>query len=212
VIGLLLDLDGTLVDSTASIVAGLRAALLALGRTPPSEDALRACIGLPLAHVWARLGLASGEHASAQAGYRAWAATADVAPPAPFPGIPALLADLHGAGRSLVLATAKDPRAAVRAVECQGWAHLFHAACGAEPGDGPDKSLVVARAVRALPAQARAAAVMVGDSPLDGRAAAIHAVPFIACTWGVGRRAELVACAPLAIVDSVAELRSILLP
>lgn len=205
----LLDFDGTLVDSGPSICAGLSAALRSLSLPVPHEAELRACIGLPLKHVWSRLGVPLDQHEAAVAGYRTWAASADAVPAKPFPGIAELLRRLRRSGVLLVLASAKDTEAARRAVAAQGWDALFHAVHGAEPGDGPDKRDIVRRARAALPAGCTVLA-MVGDMPVDADAAQGNGIPFIGCLWGYGRRADLAALPHLAMASDVRTLTRLL--
>jgi phosphoglycolate phosphatase len=207
---ILFDFDGTLVDSAPSICAGLGAALTALGLPVPADAELRSCIGLPLIHVWRRLGIPDPHHEAAVAGYRAWSAGADRKPVPVFPGISELLTSLHAAGRPLVLASAKDTASARRAVDTQGWGSMFVLVSGAEPGDGPDKRALVARALAQLPADQRAEAVMVGDMAVDGDAAAANGIGFIAVSWGNGRRDDLLALQPLALVADAGELGRLL--
>lgn len=204
------DLDGTLVDSAPLICAGLRASLAAVGIPAPGDAYLRGGIGLPLPHVWARLGVPEDRQADAVAGYRAWAAAADPAPAPVFPGIEGLLASLHAAGHSLVLASAKDTVAARRALGVHGWAGLFAAVSGSEPGDGPDKRGLVGRGLAMLPEGLRRDAILVGDMPIDGDAAAANGIGFIAVAWGCGEREPLLAQAPLALVEDVASLHRLL--
>lgn len=209
---LLFDLDGTLIDSTAAIRAGLRASLAAVGKVDPGDAELSACIGLPLLHVWLRLGIPHDQHDAAVEGYRRWAdATGGQRLARPFPGIDDLLQRLHAAGCLMVLATAKDPQAAGRALERHGWAGLFAGYAGAERGDGPDKRGVVARALAQLPSTVRGQTVMVGDMPQDGDGAAAAGIPFVACGWGCGVPAEVAAQRPVFSAASVAELADWLL-
>lgn len=204
---LLFDLDGTLVDSAAAIRAGLRASLAAVGRADPGETALSACIGLPLVHVWLRLGIPHHQHEAAVEGYRRWAeATGGQRLAQPFPGIDDLLRRLHAAGCVLVLATAKDTGAAGRALVRHGWDGLFAGHAGAEPGDGPDKRGVVARALAQVPPALRARAAVVGDMPQDGDGAAAAGVAFVACAWGCGVPAEVAAQRPAFTAASPAAL------
>ncbi|MBN8524196.1 MAG: HAD hydrolase-like protein [Planctomycetes bacterium] len=205
----LLDFDGTLVDSGPSICAGLSAALRSLSLPVPPEAELRACIGLPLKHVWSRLGVPAEQHQAAGDGYRAWSRSADAVPAKPFAGIPELLRLLRRRGVLLVLASAKDTDSARRAVAAQGWEQLFHAVHGAEPGDGPDKRDLVRRALGSLPAGCSVAA-MVGDMPVDADAAAANAIPFIGCLWGYGRRSDLAALPHLAMASDVRGLTRVL--
>lgn len=207
---ILFDLDGTLIDSAPRICAGLRASLIAVGVAVPAESELRACIGLPLPHVWRRLGVPEGRDADAVAGYKAWVATTDPPLPQEFPGAGALLAALHAAGHRLVLASAKDTPSARRHLVQHGWAGLFLGASGVEPGDGPDKRALVARGLAMLPGDLRRGAVLVGDMPVDGDAAAANGIGFIAVGWGYGARADLLSHRPQALVADVAELARLL--
>jgi phosphoglycolate phosphatase len=207
---ILFDLDGTLIDSAPRICAGLHASLTAVGVPVPPDAELRACIGLPLTHVWRRLGVPEGRDADAVAGYQRWVATTDPPLPKEFPGAGALLAGLHAAGHHLVLASAKDTASARRHLVQHGWAHLFLGASGVEPGDGPDKRALVARALAMLPEGLRRDAVLVGDMPVDGDAAAANGIGFIAVGWGYGARSDLLAHRPQALVADVAGLARLL--
>ena len=207
---ILFDLDGTLIDSAPRICAGLRASLAAVGVSIPEESELRACIGLPLQHVWRRLGVPEGRDAEAVAGYRVWASTADPSPPPEFPGAGELVTSLHAAGHVLVLASAKDTPSARRHLALHGWTQLFLGACGIEPGDGPDKRALVKRGLAMLPEDLRRDAVLVGDMPVDGDAAAANGIGFIAVGWGYGARSDLLAHRPQALVAEVAELARLL--
>ncbi len=207
---ILFDLDGTLIDSAPRICAGLHASLTAVGVPVPPDAELRACIGLPLTHVWRRLGVPEGRDADAVAGYQRWVATTDPPLPQEFAGAGALLAALHAAGHHLVLASAKDTASARRHLVQHGWAHLFLGASGVEPGDGPDKRALVARALAMLPEGLRRDAVLVGDMPVDGDAAAVNGIGFIAVGWGYGARADLLAHRPQALVADVAGLARLL--
>jgi len=207
---ILFDLDGTLIDSAPRICAGLRASLAAVGVPIPPDSELRACIGLPLPHVWRRLGVPEGRDADAVTGYQDWVAATDPPLPGEFAGAGAMLVALHAAGHQLVLASAKDTASARRHLALHGWAHLFLGASGVEPGDGPDKRALVARALAMLPEALRRDAVLVGDMPVDGDAAAANGIGFIAVGWGYGAREDLLAHRPQAMVADIAELGRLL--
>lgn len=49
-------------------------------------------------------------------------------------------------------------------------------------------------------------AVMVGDSPVDGGAAAAAQIPFVGVTWGLGKRDELLAAGACSLCDEPARL------
>jgi pyrophosphatase PpaX len=53
--------------------------------------------------------------------------------------------------------------------------------------------------------------VYIGDAVVDVQAARAAGMAAIAVTWGAGERADLVAAGPLAVVDTMEELRAQLL-
>lgn len=189
----LLDLDGTLVDSRPGIVAGLRLALARMGHALPQDEPLDWAIGPPLADVMARL-LARFddprvEHAMAC--YREWYGATGIYDAQVYPGVAELLARLAGSGLTLFVATVKRIDFARTVLAHFGLASSFRSIHG--PGlDGSHsrKADLVAHLLtseRLVPT----ATVLVGDRGQDVEAARANGLRAVGVTWGYGGRDEL---------------------
>lgn len=202
------DLDGTLVDSHASIAASLDHALAAHGIEPPGKAELRALVGAPLHAALASLtGLAP---ASAALGavvddFRAhYAGTYLDSTPA-YDGIVGVLDELGAAGYTLAVGTSKLHRSAVRLLEHLGIADRFAVIEGHAPSaQNETKATVVGRVLAAFDPATRF--VMVGDTAFDVDGAGEHGVPTIGVTWGTSSDAELRAAGALMTVQHPAQL------
>ena len=181
----ILDLDGTLVDSAPDIRAAANAALAGEGAAPLTPDETRRFIGDGTEVFVARMiaardlpGRAHGRlHAAFLAGYEG-----AVAGTRPMPGAAAALEALRAAGQSLALCTNK-PEAPARGLLAHfGWADLFGAVIGGDslPACKPDAAPLIA-AWRAL---GGGPAIFVGDSETDAATARAAALPFALYTQG----------------------------
>lgn len=192
----LLDLDGTLTDSAPGILAGVRHALAVVGAAPPSPEVLRGVIGPPLRDTFAtRLGLEPEQAERALAAYlrrydeRGWAENAV------YPGVPALLGALQGAGLRMAVATSKNEQFAGRIVEHFGLAPYVELVAGAsDDGSRRAKADVVERALRGLGLEpvrgGTPGVVMVGDREPDVDGAGVWGIPTALVGWGYGSVAE----------------------
>jgi pyrophosphatase PpaX len=201
----LLDLDGTVIDSVALIRESHRHAVRAvLGRELPDE-ALVANVGRPLID---QMRLFSDERAEdLLAAYRDWnhAHTAELL--RPYAEIADVLGQLRADGRRLGIVTSKS-----HPVVELAWAvlpelrELFDAVVAAEDTERhkpePDPVLHALELLGASPA----GACYVGDSPFDLGAGRAAGVATIAVTWGFFGRQELEAEGPDLIVETPAEL------
>ena len=206
----LFDIDGTLIDSGAIIVASMRhAATTVLGRDVP-DDALRSAVGGPglIAQMRAldasrvddlvRVYRENNEplHAGLQA----------------CVGIEDALAALRAEGRRLGVVTAKR-HASVRLAwnVLPGLEPLFEVVVAADDTEHhkPDPA-PIRRALELLQVDAVEAAY-VGDSPFDVAAARAAGVYAVAVTWGgIHTRERLVEERPDAVVDDAGELLAVL--
>lgn len=188
----LLDLDGTLVDSAALITAHLADALVAVGAEVPGPAVLRTFIGPPFETALPTLGLSPEQAADAIVHYRrSYDAVADQSPL--YPGVPELLDKLDAVGLRLAVATSKPEPTARRIVEAMGIADRFALVAGADHvlgrvGKGPVIGSVLDR-LHLDPR--RTPVVMVGDRSHDVEGAAEHGVPAIGVTWGYAEPGEL---------------------
>lgn len=208
----LLDLDGTLADSPAGIVAALNQTLLALGLPARSAAELRPFIGPPLHHTFGALLGRDRDDPSLDAviaGYRARYATLMLAYTPLYPGIPAALDALRAAGCTLAVATSKARPLAEQLVEGLGLAGRLDAVCGPVPPARDDKATTIGQALAALGDPVRA--VMVGDRSHDVEGARLHGLPCVGVLWGVGDRAELEGAGASALCETPDRLADVVL-
>ncbi|WP_024440555.1 MULTISPECIES: HAD-IA family hydrolase [unclassified Mycobacterium] len=211
------DLDGTLTDSAAGIVASFRHALEHIGAPIPEGDLAARLVGPPMHHTLAAMGL--GEHTEAAvAAYRADYTSRGWQMNTMFDGIAALLRDLRAAGVRLAVATSKVEPTARKILAHFGLDGYFEVVAGASvDGSRAAKSDVVAHALAQL-APLPARVLMVGDRRHDVDGAAAHGIDTVLVGWGYGQTdyAETADAGldspdgPLARVQTVTELREVL--
>lgn len=189
----LLDLDGTLVDSASLITEHLAAALTEVG-VPVSDPAtLRWLVGPPFETALPELGLTGPQTVAAIARYReTYGAVASTTTPI-YPGIPDLIADLRGAGLRLAVATSKPEPLARAIVAGVGLAEHMELVGGSDHAGGRmGKAAVVGSVLKRLGLDpTREPVVMVGDRHHDVDGAAAHHVPTIGVAWGYAEPGEL---------------------
>jgi phosphoglycolate phosphatase len=209
----LFDLDGTLTDPYLGITRTFKHALSTLDQPLPNEATLRSWIGPPL-QTTLRNYLGDAELARrAVAIYRERYHALGMYENQVYPGVPELLAALRAAGTQLYLATSKLIGPAQGILEHFGLAPFFDGVVGATLDDRiSTKSQVVGAALAMLMPTVRSATVLIGDTIYDIEGARAHALPCIAVSYGYGALDELQAAEPHAIVHSVDELASVLLP
>jgi HAD superfamily hydrolase (TIGR01549 family) len=205
------DLDGTLTDSAAGIVASFRHALGEIGATVPDGDLAGRVVGPPMHQTLASMGL--GDQAQeAFAAYRADYTTRGWSNNSLFDGIAELLTDLRAAGIRLAVATSKNEPTARRIIEHFGIDGHFEVIAGASPdGTRSAKADVVAHALAQLgPLPERV--LMVGDRLHDVEGAAAHGIDTVVVQWGYGASdfAGPDAVSAFKHVATVADLREVL--
>lgn len=206
------DLDGTLTDSAAGIVASFRHALDQIGAPVPEGDLAARLVGPPMHHTLATLGL--GDQADeAMAAYRADYTARGWAMNSLFDGIVPLLTDLRAAGVRLAVATSKVEPTARKILAHFGLDGYFEVVAGASvDGVRAAKSDVLAHALEQL-APLPARVLMVGDRRHDADGAAAHGIDTVLVGWGYGRSDyddTAVDHSPAARVETVPELREVL--
>ncbi|MDR2092193.1 MAG: HAD family hydrolase [Azoarcus sp.] len=182
------DLDGTLIDSAAAILASYRAAFAACGLAPVRR--IEANIVGPPINETLRLLVGSGDPALIgwlAAAFRQSYDEGGLLETAAYPGIDELLAALREEGCVLHIATNKRIHPTRLILDHLGWRDCFDAVYALDlftPGL-PDKAAMIGRllADRRIGA---AQAVYVGDRMEDGVAAEANGLPFIAAAWGYG--------------------------
>ena len=206
------DFDGTLADTKRAIVETATEVLVGFG-IPESElgDVSR-IIGPPFPEAFSEIyGLSPSDARTVTERYRhKYERLGPTAWPL-FDGIPALLADLRAAGKTVCVATSKRQHVLDQALIDDGVSDAFDIAFG-KPSDRLfTKAHTIAAVLELLQASADDA-VMVGDRYHDVVGAKECDVPCIGVTYGgTGDFEELSGAGACVVVDTVAQLAEVLL-
>ena len=193
------DIDGTLLDSAAGIVAGFRHALRSVGFAPPTDAVLRSDLGPPVGPYFTSIGLDESLLERAVAAYRSYYRAEGMYDATAYPGISDLLAVLS---RSLVLgtATAKRTDTAEDILRIHDLADYFAAVNGTDDRR-TTKAETIAHTLDLLGHPDPSTVIMVGDRHSDIAGGQTCALFSIGVTWGYGSRAELVEAGADTLVD-----------
>lgn len=204
----LLDLDGTLLDSAPGITASVAAAYRDVGLPVPPEPVLRSFVGPPIWDSLRAHGVPAGRVDTVVEAYRTHFGATGMHDATVFEGITDVLHDLRAAGLRLLVATAKPEVFAVPICADLGLAPLVDGVFGAPLDESASKADVIARALASLPdAPDPAATLMVGDREHDVHGAAEHGVRCVGVTWGYAAPGELEAAGAVAVVATPGALR-----
>jgi pyrophosphatase PpaX len=205
----LFDLDGTLVDSGAMILASFRhATRTVLAREFPDEVLLAHVGGATLDEQMRELDPARVDDLVASYREHNEPLHDELQPCA---GVVAVLERLHAEGRRLGIVTAKRQATVGLAFRVLPLAHLFDAVVASDDVTRnkpyPDGILRALELLEASPEEA----AYVGDSPWDVEAAKRAGVHAVAVGWGgIHARETLEAAGPDVFVGSVGELLGVL--
>jgi phosphoglycolate phosphatase len=208
----LVDLDGTIVDSAPGITATLAYTFERLGLPVPTPAELLAWVGPPILDSFRDLAGFDGEQSQrALAIYRERYLSTGVYDAQLYPGITEVLRAIGEADLPLSLATSKPETPARAVLEHFDIADIFDELTGASDDEVRSaKKDVVEEALRRLAAGGAdlSRPVLIGDRRHDVEGAAHHGVPTIFVTWGYGAPAE--GAGAVAVVDRPAELLPLL--
>lgn len=206
---IILDLDGTVVDTVALIRASFRHASRAvLGEQLPDE-VLLAGVGQPL--MTQMRALDAGRAQELYDAYREHNHRVHDEMIAGFAGMEAALGRLRAAQRRLAIVTSKSADTTAMAFRAVGLREYFDVVVTASDSAAHKPSaaplLLALERLGAAPERA----VYVGDAPVDVAAGKAAGVATIAVLWGVFSRAALTAAAPDFIVATPAALADLCL-
>jgi phosphoglycolate phosphatase len=210
---ILLDLDGTLIDSRPGIAASCEAALRALGHTPDPAFDVTPLIGPPMPKVIGRLLARYGDD-RIDAGidaYRAHYGEVGLHMATVYPGIADVLRRLSADATCFVV-TSKRSVYAVRIVEALGMAERFRSVHGTIPDSSlDDKADLIAAVLRIEGIEPRDT-IMVGDRSHDMHGAHANGLRALGVLWGYGSRNELEAAGADALASAPEDLPGLALP
>ncbi|MEM0553787.1 MULTISPECIES: HAD-IA family hydrolase [Aeromonas] len=211
------DCDGTLMDSVGRIVACVQGAARDCELAVPAPAQIRQIIGLSLDVAMSRLfplcsdsGTAIDERQIATLidRYRHHYLH-DTTPSSLFAGAGELLHDWRSRGLQLAVATGKSRRGLDRVLDETGLRPLFVTSRGVDEARSKPDPLMLEQILAELGLSPRQA-VMIGDSVHDMAMAEAIAMPRIGVTWGVDSSEALSRYEPVAVVDSMTALRTLL--
>ena len=201
------DWDGTVMDSTETIVSCIQEAARDLGFDAPHDSVASHVIGLGLndALQMAIPSLQPGQYPQLVQRYVAhWRAREHQM--TLFEGMRELLGELKGREHRLAVATGKSRAGLDRAMAHGGLTGVFDwSRCADETHSKPHPQMLHDLMEHFMVEPDRM--VMIGDTIHDSQMAVNAGVPALSVTYGAHPREQLATVATLAIVDSVGELR-----
>lgn len=192
---LLLDLDGTLIDSLKTVQDTLLYAVDFMGKERPSDDFLSTIAGPPMRVSMARLGWSQEEIEEAMPRYIEHYDT-EMWHRAPlYPGIAEQVKNLAELGYRLMIATSKRQSVAEKTLRHVGIAHYmdFIGGAGDDGKTRQAKKDVIAYVLENAgddPSQPAGNYLMVGDRIHDVEGAASFGIDTLLCEWGTGTPEE----------------------
>ena len=208
----LFDLDGTLLDTLGDLTAAMNRTLTRHGLPERTHRQVRAALGngaRRLMELSVPAGTDGALFETLLAEYNADYAAHCRIETAPYPGVDALLRQLHAQGRKLAIVSNK-PDEAVRALRTEFFADTVPIAVGEKQGirrkPAPDTLLA---AMAQLGAE-RTNTVYVGDSEVDIATARAAGLPCISVLWGFRDRSLLESAGAQQFAADVDELARLL--
>ena len=203
---LVFDWDGTVSDSTRSIVLALQGACRDLDLPIPSDADAKHVIGLGLAEALSYIapGLPVERQPLLVSHYRTHYLAAEQQIQT-FPGIVDLIKSLHDSGMRLAVATGKSRKGLDRALVSSGLGPYFIASrCADECFSKPHPQML--EELMEQLAVAPEHVLMIGDTTHDMQMAVNAGVAGLAVTYGAHQRADLESLNPVTCVDDVMQL------
>lgn len=193
----LFDLDGTLVDSSRTILESVRHALETLEMDPAAGPGIEMLIGMPLLDIFTgAYGMPRNQAMQAIDIYRDHYDRLNQTGTRVYAGVRDGLAGLRGGGFSLYVATVKPTPIAEKVLSDLELMQHFDGVAGASMGpERRDKSSIIAWALSEFGLDA-SASVMVGDRDQDIEGARENGLESVAVSWGFGHSDELEQAAP----------------
>lgn len=204
----LFDLDGTIIDSRAGIVATLQQVLRDMGHVPDPRQDLSWVVGPPLRDLIGEILRHYDDDRcdEAMACYRGHYEAEGMFRTPVFDGMRAVISGLGEAGATLYIATSKPRTLARNILERNGLLGHFHEVYGARPDDsGAEKPELIA-AVLSDHRIEKHHAIMIGDRRFDISGAHANSIRAIGVSWGYGGDGELDEAGPEEIAGSPADL------
>jgi len=210
---ILFDLDGTLTDPKEGITRSVAYALEKMGIEAPELDELCKFIGPPLKDSFMHFyGMSETDAQTAVSKYREHFSQGGLFQNVVYEGMPELLKSLKSQGKTLIVATSKPQAFAKQILDHFGLSQYFEFVSGSEfDGTRVKKAEVIEHALRECRIDDRSSAVMVGDRSYDVIGAKENGLACIGVLYGYGSREELQEAGADHIVETISELKDLLI-
>ncbi|MDO4259338.1 MAG: HAD hydrolase-like protein [Actinomycetaceae bacterium] len=184
---LLLDVDGTLIDSSDVVIGVFDQVLAEFSYPKASRDFLLAQVGPPLWDSFSALGIPEEKHDQLITRFRAIYKERFLQQKV-FPGVSQLLNQLHSAGVPLATATSKQEPMTRIQMDKTGLAPFLDVIAGASPDRGSTKATVVCDCLHRLKNAGFdvSAPLLLGDTQWDIKGAREVGIPVAIAEWGYG--------------------------
>ncbi len=208
---ILIDLDGTLIDSGPGIMESVQYALGKMGYEPADRETLRKFVGPSLMDSFTHLYHMSREDAEqATAYYREVYSTGNMFHFDLYEGVEACLQELKKAQKRLILVTSKPHVYAERILEKSKMDRYFEYQTGPElSDDSSQKVRLIERAIAECGLK-KEETLMVGDTHFDIDGAVEAGIDSVGVTYGYGKEEELTEAGASYLVASPKELSRLL--
>lgn len=206
----LFDLDGTLFDSIALLLASMRHAFEEFDGAKPVESEWIAGIGTPLITQLGDFARSDAELLTLRDRYRTFQQEHHFKLARIFPGALGTLQTLKDRGVAMALVTSKGNALAQEALDVTGMTPFVPVLVGADSCTRHKPHPEPVLLALSLLGVAAADAVFVGDSPHDVNAGNAAGVITVAATWGAFSRAQLEVAKPAFWLDDISALPELL--
>ena len=206
------DLDGTLTDPFRGLTSAFAYGLKKIGIDVSGDNNLKRFIGPPLRDSFQEeygLSLEAAEEALRL--FREYFSVYGWWDNELYPGIKELLSDLKAAGYTVVLATSKPDVYSSKILKLFGIAEYFDFSEGASFDSSRERKCDVLQYALAQVGAEASSAVLIGDTRFDVEGANVLGIDSIAVTYGYGTREALEKEGATYIVDTVSDIRALLL-
>jgi len=210
------DLDGTLTDPVKGLTSGFRYAFRKMGIDYKNESVLKSFIGPPIRELWQQMyGISAEESERCVEYFREYYSVFGWWDNEIYEGIPELLSDLKADGKKILLATSKPDVHSSKILDKFGLAKYFDFKEGASFDTSREKKRDVLKyaldSVGITDKEKLDSCVMIGDTEYDAEGAREIGIDCIGVLWGYGSKEALVSKGAKFTVNTVAELRRLLM-
>lgn len=204
----ILDMDGTIMDTSLGVMRSVQYALREMGLPDDDMERIRRFIGPPLHQAFSEYyNMNDAQATEAVRLYRVRYAEIGVLEYTPYPGMTQLIRDCKAAGIKVGIATGKPEVFTRRILD---HAHLTEWVDALITPKLTDKQQDKPQMVRSIMEQCGENAVMIGDRCFDMEGAVANGIDCIGVLHGFGSRAELEASHATYLAEDAAQIRSIL--